>query len=398
VDHRSGRRAEIELDALARVVVRMRLEILDGRQRSFGQLAAEARRQGLDVRDERDARALYVRAIRGGLVQIDVGDSRRKPVRSAENDVLSRALEKAAHQGSSTPWLEARVVDVLYPEGDAESMDDSIHEQLGSHAGAIWLATEVASGDRLCVSAGRAAVWSMNGLARTRGLSGVKLYSISGGSERGRGAVPGKSLNADFVVGHAIASCEQRGEPENVRYTTLPIALDPDKLQRDKEGGLLRLLAGHLLDDWWIKRRPDTVVLGFAAIGPEPRHPMLLSRNKAMSGLMEELLSVVERHRDQGLVVGEVAQHLWMACARSTPGYDAANELVGKLNGALVAPTLKGLSHARKRLLVGGGQGKVAVLRSLLSASSCFRGRWTALVTDSRTASLVVHALQRSTA
>jgi hypothetical protein len=340
----------MELDVLARSVVRLRLRATpDGNHPSFKEVAARALCEGLDVRDERDAHDLYTRALADGLVGIEVLDGRRKAASSAENAPLGRQLTDAVRQalGSRTSWFEAHVVEASYPAGDLAAEDDSVHEQLGWHAGCVWLSREVASGDRIGVAAGRAAVWTISGLLETRGLDGLALYALSGASERGIGAVAGRSLDADSVVRHAVASCVRTEHtPEKVRYTTLPLALPEETLGRGSPNGLLHQAAHHLLDDWWAERRPEVAVLGFASVGRDPRHPLALTQNALVLEKVGELKRLTETYGDDGLVIGEVAHHLWVACDPGTPGADAAARLVNELNRLLVAPTPAALGRS----------------------------------------------------
>jgi len=348
----------------------------------------EAERLKLDVRSERDARLLFERAIRDRLVRVEVHNDLRSATRNSEDEGLSRQLTDVVHTArqSTARWFEARVVDTDYSIGSSpEESDDSIHQQLGWHAGGVWLASELAPGDRLVISAGRAAVSTMDGLVKERGLADLSLYALSGASERGLGAIQGSSPDADSVVRHAVAACHYGGLlPARVRYTTLPLGLEPGMLDRDSQNGLLRSIAGHLQDEWFVSRRPEVAVLGLGCV-TDRGHQLFLTENKFVRDHMNELGSLLDMHGPNGLEIGEIAHHMWVACNPEVPGYSSAAKVVDKLNRTLVAPTLTGLAYSRKRVLVGGGLRKVSILQSALLLKE-FENRPTVLFTDTRAA------------
>lgn len=362
-------RSDAERDDLARWVVKQRFVgvVRNGPPLSMAEVFAAAQRDGKAISSPRDAQRLYWRAFEEGLVQVEVRDTPRRLVELNEDHRLGDRLTRAVRATTaSAAHFVARVVNLDLPTG---ANDDEVQRQLGAHCGRTYLTSEISDGDRLALAAGRAVAAAMEGLVEGRGLGGLSLYSLTGSAERGLGAVAGSSLDADSLIRWSCAACGPDELPDKVRYVTLPQGLPEQVMQRGgREGDFLREVAGFLLEDWWMKRRPDVVLLGVSPLDRSlhDKHPLWITRNPFLRDDLKRLTEVLEAHHESGLEVGEVALRLWVTNPSGTPGADQAAALCARLNARTVGPTYEALRHGRRRVVIAGGRSKANVIESLL--------------------------------
>lgn len=369
-------RGAAQRDDLARWVVRKRFEVLatHGAEHSMEQVAEAADAEGVDVRSAKDAYRLFWHAIDGGLIRIHIQDTPRRSEHKEDGALGSRLTQLARDGCPALRRVQVRVVRVAH--GAETLSDDELHLRLGDHAGRAFLATELVDGDRLAVTAGRAVAAAIQALSEERGLGGLTLYAMTGSTERGVGAVLGTSLDADSLVRNAVAGCAP-GEVPRVRLVTLPAGLPDTFMQRTgAEGEFLRETAGYLLEDWWVKRKPQVTLLGASPLSSDlvGKHPLWITRNPFIRKGLDKMTKVLSDHEADGLCIGEMALRLWVISAPDTPGAEEAAAICEELNTRLVGPTFDALSHGRKRIVVAGGPQKVELLESLLRGGTapCF--------------------------
>jgi DNA-binding transcriptional regulator LsrR (DeoR family) len=380
---RHRKRSAGELDELAIAVASLHHE--QGIEHKA--VAAELQKEGKDVRDERDVRALLARARERSLVSINVVPRAAPPRIDVE---VSEAL--AAATGARRAL--AVVTDLASDERRRSDNDgkrarrlresNELHSILGA-AAASYIWGNLREGDRVAVGGGRGSAHTIAALGRIVPASYAAdhgVLSLSGtrmSSRRASGVdIPG--AEADYSASNLAALLIKGNlDGNNVKLCRLPGFIG----DRHRDS-MVNRFASHLRR---VPSKPldaDVAVFGGGVI--DDAHELMLVPDPQNDEIKDELAKI------RGLVEDDCPAPVVNFCDVFYAGPDIPARrrkqiarVVDGLNRKVVTVTPEKLQPVHEKILVAGGRQKLPALR-LLARDDWEGIKPTTLVTDNATA------------